>query len=174
MDENTLFERINLLIELDIMISKVESDCGIANGTLGKVLKGKLKKFREPALSNFWKHTDQLILDHYNREKWLVLGQQVDQYCQQNKISVDQLLGYASTWMERIQGYDKAIKDGPKGTLTTTSTPGIIQADKDSVEKRIAELEKELKSPPKNPLIGLKSWKQIRETELNQLKAQVL
>ena len=35
---------------------------------------------------------------------------------------------------------------------------------------RIAELEKELKNPPKNPAVGLKMWKKVREDELKRLK----
>jgi len=35
---------------------------------------------------------------------------------------------------------------------------------------RIAELEKELGNPPKNPAVGLKVWKKVREDELKRLK----
>lgn len=47
--------------------------------------------------------------------------------------------------------------------------------EKDGVETaknaaRIAELEKELKSPPKSPLIGLKAWIVVRQKEIDSLK----
>ena len=40
----------------------------------------------------------------------------------------------------------------------------------EETKKRIAELEAELKSPPKNPIIGLKAWVRVRENELKKLK----
>jgi hypothetical protein len=42
--------------------------------------------------------------------------------------------------------------------------------DVKEIEKRIKELEAELKSPPKSPIIGMKRWKQIREDEINKLR----
>jgi len=38
---------------------------------------------------------------------------------------------------------------------------------------RIAEVEQEMKSPPKNPLIGLKMWLQVRQNEINDLKKKI-
>ena len=39
---------------------------------------------------------------------------------------------------------------------------------------RIADLEKELKNPPKNPSIGLKTWTKVRQDEINKLKNEIL
>lgn len=43
----------------------------------------------------------------------------------------------------------------------------------EEIKKRIAELEKELKSPPKNPLIGLRKWTLVRQQEIDKLKQQL-
>lgn len=39
-------------------------------------------------------------------------------------------------------------------------------------EQRIKQLEAELKNPPKNPIIGLKKWTQIRKDEIARLTQQ--
>lgn len=42
--------------------------------------------------------------------------------------------------------------------------------ESNAAQKRIDELQKELKSPPKNPLIGLKNWIKVRENEIKELQ----
>lgn len=46
-------------------------------------------------------------------------------------------------------------------------------AEKQEIEERIAEIEKELKNPPKNPLIGLSNWIKVRQMEIDKLKKQL-
>ena len=41
------------------------------------------------------------------------------------------------------------------------------------IDAQIAELEKELKSPPKNPLIGERAWIKIREQKIQELRNQL-
>lgn len=43
----------------------------------------------------------------------------------------------------------------------------------ETIERRITEIQNELKSPPKNPIIGLKRWVQVRENEIRQLKEKL-
>lgn len=45
--------------------------------------------------------------------------------------------------------------------------------DAQAIERRISEIQNELKSPPKNPLIGLRRWMQVRENEIRQLKEKL-
>jgi len=45
--------------------------------------------------------------------------------------------------------------------------------DKKWAVGRIKELEDQLKSPPKNPIVGLSVWKRVRETEIDKLKEQL-
>lgn len=47
------------------------------------------------------------------------------------------------------------------------------QVDRVWVLSRIKELEGELKSPPKNPMIGIAMWKRVREQEIENLKKQL-
>lgn len=54
---------------------------------------------------------------------------------------------------------------------SSTTLPATI--DKKWATGRIKELEDELKSPPKNPLIGLTMWKRVREQEISNLKKQL-
>lgn len=54
--------------------------------------------------------------------------------------------------------------------LTAQYKPEI---DVKAIEQRISDIESELKKPPPNPLIGLRMWKQVRETELAKLKKQI-
>lgn len=48
-----------------------------------------------------------------------------------------------------------------------------IKEENKPILKRIAEVEQELKSPPKNPLIGLKTWIRVRKDELESLRKQL-
>jgi hypothetical protein len=55
----------------------------------------------------------------------------------------------------------------PKSNFTINTTPIENKAE---IMTQIAELEKELKSPPKNPVVGLTIWKRVREEQLQNLK----
>jgi len=60
----------------------------------------------------------------------------------------------------------------------TTSAPKDAQSsgqekegvNKPEIEARIALLEKELKSPPPSPSIGMKAWIYVRQSEINKLR----
>lgn len=65
------------------------------------------------------------------------------------------------TWGKRHDGIEAALPTGTSKIIT------------DAERARIAELEAELKSPPKNPQIGLKLWTKLREKELSELKRQL-
>jgi len=45
--------------------------------------------------------------------------------------------------------------------------------DELKIKSRIKELEQELKSPPKNPIIGIRMWTEVRQKELESLKDQL-
>lgn len=42
----------------------------------------------------------------------------------------------------------------------------------DAISKRISDIRNELKNPPKNPQIGLRTWIKLREKELKELETQ--
>lgn len=42
------------------------------------------------------------------------------------------------------------------------------------IASKISEIEKELKSPPKNPALGITLWKRSKEKELESLKKQLI
>jgi hypothetical protein len=70
--------------------------------------------------------------------------------------------------------------DMSKGVISAISLDGVVvipdlaaQVKKDTINKRIAELRSELKNPPKNPLIGMKRWLLVRETELKSLEQKL-
>lgn len=58
----------------------------------------------------------------------------------------------------------------PRTNYSANTIPPIVDAQ---IEAQIAELEKELKSPPKNPLIGEKAWKKVREQKIQELRNQL-
>jgi len=74
----------------------------------------------------------------------------------------------------------KKPKAAPKATAAPKSKPSPVEPKpRDKAKEpavspdnklRIAELEKELKNPPKNPAVGIKVWKKVREDELRRLK----
>lgn len=81
---------------------------------------------------------------------------------------ISRLQPLAESHQQRMNGIAEAVKMAPKQTLTTTSNE-VTKIT--ATEIRIAELEKELANPPKNPQIGLSIWKKIRQTELQKLKS---
>lgn len=58
--------------------------------------------------------------------------------------------------------------NGKQEDETETAVPS-----NDEKQKRISELEKELKSPPKNPQIGIKNWIKVRQNEISDLQKQL-
>ncbi len=75
----------------------------------------------------------------------------------------------------------KVVKEGTDTFLKTTievpdqpaETEKMPQWEIDNKKQRIIDIEKELKSPPKNPLIGMKKWVLVREMELQKLKSEL-
>jgi hypothetical protein len=62
------------------------------------------------------------------------------------------------------------LQEQPKSNFTVDTTSG---ANKAEILAQIAELEKEMKSPPKNPIVGVAIWKRVREEQLQNLKDQL-
>jgi hypothetical protein len=61
-------------------------------------------------------------------------------------------------------------QEQPKSNFVVNIAPVENKAE---ILAQIAELEKELKSPPKNPIVGLTIWKRVREEQLQSLKNQL-
>jgi endogenous inhibitor of DNA gyrase (YacG/DUF329 family) len=64
----------------------------------------------------------------------------------------------------------------PKSNYAINTTKEVSpnqNFDKATAERRVKEIEAELKSPPKSPQIGIRAWTMIRQTELNNLKKQL-
>lgn len=61
-------------------------------------------------------------------------------------------------------------QDKPVNELKMNENPTL---EASLINNRIQELEKEIKSPPKNPQIGLKVWLRIRENEISSLKQKL-
>lgn len=61
-------------------------------------------------------------------------------------------------------------QERPKTTVPDNTTAKDGNA---KIEAEIAQLEKELKSPPQNPLIGIKAWKAVRQQKIQELKNQL-
>jgi hypothetical protein len=77
----------------------------------------------------------------------------------------------------------KRIEEERNGNQTQNKTVPAPPVEKHSdtlhedkkaeIQAKIDAVRKELKSPPANPKIGLKMWKQIREDEIKVLTAQL-
>lgn len=61
----------------------------------------------------------------------------------------------------------------PKEESVKGEAENGVKIDNSGTLRRIKELEAELKSPPKNPMIGLKNWVAVRENEIKELKRNV-
>jgi hypothetical protein len=69
---------------------------------------------------------------------------------------------------EPVPEFEESIKNTPQENRDKVD--GYLR---ESTQNRINELLAELKSPPKNPIIGIKTWVAIREKELVELKSQL-
>ena len=70
------------------------------------------------------------------------------------------------------------INTEPKEIVTVTLPKAngkteLADWHRKQMEERIAEIEAELKKPPKNPLIGLRTWTRVRQEELEKLKKEL-
>lgn len=90
---------------------------------------------------------------------------------EQSQHLYQKLLAEKVTWA----GSPSISQFEPPKTVENKKDKETNTEEKDGVETaknaaRIAELEKELKSPPKSPLIGLKAWIVVRQKEIDSLK----
>ena len=93
-----------------------------------------------------------------------------------------------SDWVKKfISGYNKpkepalpvvkdpkpkaAVKQNKAKKEPVKKNAEVVVQETPDAKARIAELENELKNPPKNPAIGLKLWKKLRQDELKKLIA---
>ncbi len=57
------------------------------------------------------------------------------------------------------------------GGMTFVET--IPKKDTLEIEQRIKEIQDQLKSPPKNPIIGLRTWIRVRQEEIQKLEKEL-
>jgi endogenous inhibitor of DNA gyrase (YacG/DUF329 family) len=68
-----------------------------------------------------------------------------------------------------------AARGWDKNGVNSDEWAASVKANKEieEIEQRIKDIEKELNSPPKNPLIGIRNWVRVRVAEIDQLKKQL-
>jgi biopolymer transport protein ExbD len=64
----------------------------------------------------------------------------------------------------------KEIIHIPINEIKKASAASVVDVD---LLAQISELEKELKSEPKNPLIGIRAWRKVRQDKIQELKNQL-
>lgn len=75
---------------------------------------------------------------------------------------------------KKPQNKTAAAPEIPKTTNTATEKKELpVEPKKElsATERRIKEIEAELKSPPNNPIIGIKMWTATRVKEIEKLKS---
>lgn len=64
------------------------------------------------------------------------------------------------------------LRSSVERSMPPTANKILDDANKE-IHDKIAEIEKELKSPPKNILIGERTWRRVREQRIQELKNQL-
>ncbi len=158
---------------------KIEKEVKIANGVLGKIRDGKRIMTQDVLFK---------IIPFYKEKvgQEFVFMETKDVMPVEDKWLWEATYSFGLVYIEEDGRVRDATKEDIEAALKakqaskTDSNQKDVQSsgqEKEGVERakneaRIAELEKELKSPPKSPLIGMKAWLVVREKELKQLREQ--
>ena len=116
-------------------------------------------------------------------ENCLYCGEKMESKTAKKKFCSDLHRVYYNREKERgTLGLEIVIKNGKpelmkynrESVLPTHKTDNSQHKIPDALTlQRIADLEKELKNPPANPMIGLRNWRWVREQKLKQLKNEI-
>lgn len=163
---------------------KIETALGFANGTLGKVEKGliNLTPDKEKQFHDFYATFGAfktVIVDTRTPNPDEKFEKRIEEYLNHpNNILFRRDL--SKKLNEDLFDYGKSVMKMENGEVTRInpiSSEGqkvLNLAEKQRIEGRIAEVEHELKNPPKNPLIGMANWIKVREQEITKLKKQLI
>lgn len=138
--------------------SDLERLIGLPKNNLSGIIKGHKKLSRKSELKiEIWEKSEKphaLTLNKPQQDKKAANETK-------NNQKRDSLSDHTTTKEQgdKFMAYLKALNEPKKDTT--------------SIERRIKEIESELKSPPKNPMIGIRMWTMTRENELAKLKNQL-